>query len=227
MISNGSKESGRHLPALPPDLVVARVGGRWEVVGLSPQLAVLGAAPPDAAPIGFERLFGDTVPPLPELATEVLEREDSLNDIQVRFPGGEILEADIQYGGLTEDFRGRTVLFRFRKPTEEGRDFFGLCGTGPAMRNVFRKIALYAPADASVVITGETGTGKELVARALHDAGPRRHGPYIAVNCSAISDDLLESELFGHEKGAFTGAVAKRKGRSLRWKILCALCPRS
>jgi len=82
----------------------------------------------------------------------------------------------------------------------------------PAMMEVFRKIERYAPVDMPVVITGETGTGKELVANALHDRSPRRGKPIVALNCSAISTDLLESELFGHERGAFTGAVKTHKG---------------
>ena len=90
---------------------------------------------------------------------------------------------------------------------------FGLVGSSPGLLEVFRKIGLYAASDAAVLITGETGTGKELVARALHDQSERRSGPFVAVNCSAIADELLESELFGHEKGAFTGALKAHRGR--------------
>jgi sigma-54 specific flagellar transcriptional regulator A len=78
---------------------------------------------------------------------------------------------------------------------------------------VFRKIEMYGPTDAPVLITGETGTGKELAAQALHACSRRKQKPFIAVNCSALSKELMESELFGHERGAFTGAVSAHKGR--------------
>jgi len=97
--------------------------------------------------------------------------------------------------------------------TDQSTERFGLVGASPGMREVYRKIELYAPSDAAVIVTGETGTGKELVARALHAHGPRRAAPFVAVNCSAIAAELLESELFGHEKGAFTGAQRTHKGR--------------
>src|SRR6185436_11130698 len=83
----------------------------------------------------------------------------------------------------------------------------------PAMLPVFRTIAQVAPSSATVLVMGESGTGKELVARAVHLHGPRATGPFIAVNCAAIPENLLESELFGHERGAFTGAVARKVGR--------------
>lgn len=88
-----------------------------------------------------------------------------------------------------------------------------LVGDSPAMQNVLEQVQVVAPTDASVLLVGETGTGKEVVARALH-AGSKRSGqPFITVNCAAMPKDLIESELFGHEKGAFTGASAQRKGR--------------
>jgi DNA-binding NtrC family response regulator len=88
----------------------------------------------------------------------------------------------------------------------------GLIGSSNGMREVQKTIGLVADSDATVLITGETGTGKEVVARTIHRAGARSAGPFMALNCAAIPPDLLESELFGHVKGAFTGAVLERKG---------------
>ncbi|MFA7566052.1 MAG: sigma-54 dependent transcriptional regulator [Alkalispirochaeta sp.] len=86
-------------------------------------------------------------------------------------------------------------------------------GTSDAIRSVRLLIEQTAASDARVLITGENGTGKELVAREIHDRSERRHGPFVAVNCAAIPDTLIESELFGHEKGSFTGAAGERKGK--------------
>jgi DNA-binding NtrC family response regulator len=87
-----------------------------------------------------------------------------------------------------------------------------LIGSSEAMRSVQKTIGMLADSDASVLITGETGTGKELVAHAIHEYGHRKAGPFVAVNCASIPSELMESELFGHTRGAFTGAVSERKG---------------
>ena len=88
-----------------------------------------------------------------------------------------------------------------------------LVGTGPEMAKIFEVVARVASSPATVLVTGDSGTGKELIAQAIHWASDRRDGPFVAVNCAAIPEPLLESELFGHERGAFTGAVARRSGR--------------
>ena len=88
-----------------------------------------------------------------------------------------------------------------------------LIGSSPKFQALLAEVARVAPVDSAVLIQGETGTGKEVIARAIHEAGPRRHNRFIALNCAAIPSALLESELFGHERGAFTGACAQTKGR--------------
>ncbi len=89
----------------------------------------------------------------------------------------------------------------------------GIVGESSALRDVIAKVELVAPSKATILIEGETGTGKELIARAIHQNSPRSDGPFITVNCAALAPSLLESELFGHEKGAFTGATERRIGR--------------
>ena len=98
-------------------------------------------------------------------------------------------------------------------PLEDGEEAMPLIGRSPAMQEIYRVMARLMATDLTVMITGESGTGKELVARALHDYGRRRSGPFVAINMAAIPRDLIESELFGHEKGAFTGALSRSTGR--------------
>jgi two-component system response regulator HydG len=104
----------------------------------------------------------------------------------------------------TTELRGRL---------EERLSFDNIIGSSPAMQAVFDVIEQVAPSKASVLITGESGTGKELVAQAIHQNSPRAKAPFVKLHCAALAESLLESELFGHEKGAFTGAAGRREGR--------------
>jgi two-component system nitrogen regulation response regulator GlnG len=96
---------------------------------------------------------------------------------------------------------------------EEPEERLPLIGRSPAMQEIYRSVARLTTADLTVMVTGESGTGKELIARALHDYGRRRSGPFVAINMAAIPRELIESELFGHERGAFTGALTRGIGR--------------
>ncbi len=104
-------------------------------------------------------------------------------------------------------------LESLRKRLREDYRVHEMVSKSPKMRRVFDLIEQVGPHDSTVLIHGETGTGKELVARAIHAAGPRRNGPWVAFNCAALTESLVESELFGHERGAFTGADRKKKGK--------------
>src|SRR5437773_401324 len=95
----------------------------------------------------------------------------------------------------------------------EASDLEEPIGVSAEFKRVLREVAQVGPTDATVLITGETGTGKELVARRLHAVSPRRHRPLVVVNCAALPAGLIETELFGHERGAFTGAVQRKLGR--------------
>ena len=97
--------------------------------------------------------------------------------------------------------------------SDQADSFEGILGSSRQIQSVFASIRKMSASDASVLIAGESGTGKELVARAIHRLSARKNGPFIAINCGAIPENLLESELFGHEKGSFTGAHAQRQGR--------------
>lgn len=216
MTSNFNNQS--NLPAISPDLVlVCRESGRWQIQGLSQRLAQwLEVNPSHFIGHSPEAILPQSVPSITTLAAEVLADGRDLSSIKVRLqPEQQDFLADLQFAGLTEDYLGQIVRISLRHETvtnQEEINFHGMIGISPAMREVFRKIRLYAPSSAAVIITGETGTGKELTAKALHDESPRQKQPFAALNCAAISEQLLESELFGHERGAFTGAVKEHRG---------------
>lgn len=105
------------------------------------------------------------------------------------------------------------VTSSFREECSNDRRRNQIIGESPAIESVLGKVECVASTDATVLVRGETGTGKELIANAIHDLSSRRERPFIKLNCAAIPFDLLESELFGHEKGSFTGAIAQKIGR--------------
>jgi len=117
-----------------------------------------------------------------------------------------VLDRAVQFGQAT---RENALL---RRQLQERGVFGELVGNSALMREIYSIIEQVAPSSASVLITGESGTGKELVARTIHNLSPRRAKPFVGINCSAIPETLMESELFGHEKGAFTGAASRRQG---------------
>ncbi len=109
--------------------------------------------------------------------------------------------------------RDVTEVTELRRELKERYSFASMVGVAPAMQEVFERIRQVSSSDYPALITGESGVGKELVARAVHSESPRRGGPFVPINCGALPDHILESELFGHVRGAFTGAVRDRKGR--------------
>lgn len=150
--------------------------------------------------------------------------EDALRLIKNFVSGGESLP-NVQWAGSSMDDLGLLTIFDrmlSSRPSfsskaafsqsQGSKGFHGIIGNSPSILPVFNIIERFAPYNATVVITGETGTGKELVAKTLHELSPRRTMPFVACNCAALPENLLESELFGHTKGAFTGAIHQRGG---------------
>src|SRR5256886_4247970 len=112
-----------------------------------------------------------------------------------------------------EVFVGAVAALGSVDQDRDPRRFEQIIGNSPALESLLEQVERVAPTDSTVLIQGETGTGKELIARAIHNLSSRCGRPFIRLNCAAIPFDLLESELFGHEKGAFTGAIAQKIGR--------------
>jgi DNA-binding NtrC family response regulator len=151
-----------------------------------------------------------------ETAVEAMKR-GAFDYVTKPFEGDELVIA-IKRGIRHSTLARENALLRASsngsaQPAPAGEGLARLIGDSPQMSEVKAQIGAVAASQGNVLITGESGTGKEVVARAVHDLSPRREGPFLAVNCAALSESLLESELFGHERGAFTGADKLRKGR--------------
>src|SRR5512138_3440267 len=150
------------------------------------------------------------------IAVEAM-REGAIDFIEKPFPP-EVLRARVEKAvEIARERRGarnaRARAEALEQDLGRGHDPHGLVGSSEAMRRVLEQVRKVASTDATALVLGESGTGKELVARAIHDESARREKPFISVSCAAIPEGLLESELFGHEKGAFTGAVKRKLGR--------------
>jgi two-component system response regulator AtoC len=212
---------------------LAKVLGAW---GYEPVLAATAAAAREAfRPCAFAAVLldlrlpdGDGVSVLrairaddPEVPVLLMSAYGTVEAAVEAVKAGatDFVTKPIQMGHLEHVLRRTVEESRIRREVQELRRFadqrasYGeLVGASPAMRQVYRLIEKVAAADVPVLIRGESGTGKELVARAIHVASGRRQGRFVAVNCAAVPETLIESEIFGHEKGAFTGAAARRIG---------------
>ena len=227
MTSHAVKASQLPVP-LTPELLLAIHPDRGPIiVDIAPRLAAwTGHSVAELVGQPFDEVFHDLIPGLQVVVEEVLRSGMPVHDYHLTFTEHDgvqrtlALQAGLRPGTPGQQYR--LVALRLEElsqragTAEDGKEFrawHGLLGQAPAFVRVQHKIELYGPTDAPVLITGETGTGKELVARALHECSQRRQKPFVAVNCAALSEELLESELFGHEKGAFTSAVRSHRGR--------------
>jgi transcriptional regulator with PAS, ATPase and Fis domain len=141
-----------------------------------------------------------------------LARFSPLRDEQGQITRWHVSGTDIEDRKQAEE-RLRRENIALREEIDKASMFEEIVGTSPALKSVLSRISKVAPTDSTVLITGETGTGKELVARAIHRRSDRALRAFVSVNCAAIPRDLIASELFGHEKGSFTGATQQRLGR--------------
>lgn len=196
------------------------------IMEVAPQCAAwMGRSPQQLVGLPLAEVFDPIIPGLPIVVEEVCHTGMPVRDYRVTFrdAAGREHIVLVQASRTAQQAPQRHCLVTLHLQevsvqdhtvaTEDVQTFHGMCGRSPALLKVFRKIELYGPTEAPVLITGETGTGKDLAARALHTCSQRRQQSFVAVHCAALVEELLESELFGHEKGAFTGAMRTHKGR--------------
>ena len=177
--------------------------GTWDLILLDADFS-------DAGMEILGRLRGDGSAPV-VLLSQRPSMELALEAI--RQGAHDVLPKPLPRGRVREILAGIEEVRRLRPIPDEVRGGDAIVGSSSGMMQVFKSIARAADSDATVLVLGESGTGKEMVARVLHSRSRRAKGPFVAINCAAIPENLLESELFGHEKGAFTGAIGRRIGR--------------
>ncbi len=185
----------------------------------SPDVVVTDLKMPGLDGLG---LMGKALEHDPELVVVVMTAFGAIDTAVAAMRAGaaDYLTKPINFDELTlviaraiERRRLRAEAGQLRERLSERHKIANIIGSSPAMQKVFDTVLQVAPSRASVLISGESGTGKELVAAALHQHSPRASGPFVKLHCAALSETLLESELFGHERGAFTGAMTRRDGR--------------
>ena len=192
------------LRQMPPEELKARMEARLQ----TPELSQPG-----------EGSFSDKLENVVEEIGEASQSEPRLLYRSITPVGndqGEIPGNIVNYRDMSKDVEIQQVkaeVLRFRAELETRRSFAEIVGKSESMQQMYALIQLAAESDISVLISGESGTGKELVARAIHANSPRKGGPFVTINCAAIPETLIESELFGHERGAFTSAITRRIGK--------------
>jgi transcriptional regulator with GAF, ATPase, and Fis domain len=228
MIRYSPNDTQQWLVPLAPELLVSVRAHEAPVIeAVTPQLAAwVGRDPQALVGSSLAEVFDPITPALSTVVEEVFTSGYPVRDYRVTFQDHAGMEHTVLiHAGLRPgkpDSWGALIALRIeelsaRPEASEAvgrvRQVSGMIGRSQAMMQVFRKIEIYGPTEAPVIITGETGTGKELTAHALHAHSKRHQHPFVAVNCAALSEDLLESELFGHERGAFTSAIRAHRGR--------------
>ncbi|MBW1880879.1 MAG: sigma-54-dependent Fis family transcriptional regulator, partial [Deltaproteobacteria bacterium] len=208
--------SHEEIVEVSPDGVAAiRAQIRFTTGPLEGRLVVLKQARTTVGGAGADIVLGGDLPSVVARIRVVRGR------VMVEPGDAAILLAGVRLRQITPIFTGEelrvgdhgfAVEVEIEEEVEEANQFGQMVGCEPLMRRLFGVLTRMAGHDQHVLLSGETGTGKELAARGLHDSGPRRDGPFVAVNCAAIAETLFESELFGHEKGAFTGASRRQDG---------------
>ncbi|HNW36271.1 MAG TPA: sigma-54 dependent transcriptional regulator [Candidatus Ozemobacteraceae bacterium] len=227
------KPDNPSIPLLPmqPELLLLRRGSRWVVGRIPSWLAEYLGRTQQAITAGRGDQTDDTdwlegaFPGVIELAEQVLQTGGSIQDFRARLVDPHEQEHQVLLDAHPETLpngaEGVAIRFQERPLPASApaaidlreASFFGLVGMSQPMQRVFNKIRLYGASDAPVLIVGETGAGKEGIARAVHLSSRRHESPFLTLNCSAITETLFESELFGHEKGSFTSAIRSHKGR--------------
>ncbi|WP_242346755.1 sigma-54-dependent transcriptional regulator [Anaeromyxobacter terrae] len=200
-------------------VVEAASGGREaleKIAALPVDAVVMDVRMPDLDGLAVLQRARETRPDLPVV---IMSGHGSIDTVRSAFKLGafDYLEKPItERDKLLVAVKNALALRSLREENAELRREAGrldMIGGGPAMQRLFELVRRAAPSEGRVLVTGENGTGKELVARALHESSRRKSGPFVKLNCAAVPADLIESELFGHERGAFTGAVAARRGK--------------